>query len=95
MAKGIGSGYLPLGAMIVSELIAAPLRERYFAGGLTSSGNPLACAAGVATVEAIREEGLVERAAELGTVLGAELAKLAERHPSIGCRGRGCGRLRG
>ena len=84
VAKGIGSGYVPLGAMIVSERIAEPLRERYFAGGLTSSGNPLACAAGVATIETIREERLVEHAAELGAVLGAELAELAERHPSVG-----------
>jgi taurine--2-oxoglutarate transaminase len=69
--------------MIVSRRSEA-LRERYFAGGLTSSGNPLACAAGVATIETIHEEGLVGRAAELGEVLRAELAELAEHHPSIG-----------
>ena len=84
VAKGINSGYVPLGAMVVSEPIAEWLQDRYFAGGLTYSGHPLACAAGVASIEAFQEEGIVENAAAMGEVLAEELPKLAERHPSIG-----------
>ena len=84
VAKGINSGYVPLGAMVISEPIAEWIGSRYFAGGLTYSGHPLACAAGVASIEAFREEGIVENAAALGEVLGRRLPQLAERHPSIG-----------
>jgi taurine--2-oxoglutarate transaminase len=91
VAKGINSGYVPLGAMIVTEPIGAWLQDRYFAGGLTYSGHPLACAAGVASIEAFREEGVVENSAAMGDVFREELARLAERHPSVGdVRGLGC-----
>jgi taurine--2-oxoglutarate transaminase len=91
VAKGINSGYVPLGAMIVREPIAEWVRGRYFAGGLTYSGHPLACAAAVASIEAFREEGIVENAAAMGEVFREELAGLQERHPSIGeVRGLGC-----
>jgi taurine--2-oxoglutarate transaminase len=91
MAKGINSGYVPLGAMAVREPIADWVRGRYFGGGLTYSGHPLACAVAIASIEAFREEGIVEHAAELGAVFGAALRGLAERHPSIGeVRGLGC-----
>ncbi len=91
MAKGINSGYVPLGAMAIREPIADWVRSRYFAGGLTYSGHPLACAVGVASIEAFREEGIVEHAAELGLVFASSLGELAERHPSIGeVRGLGC-----
>jgi taurine--2-oxoglutarate transaminase len=90
VAKGINSGYVPLGAMVISEPIAEWARDKYFAGGLTYSGHPLACAAAVASIEAFREEGIVENSAELGTVLGDRLRELAKRHPSIGdVRGKG------
>lgn len=84
LAKGMASGYVPLGAMVVSGDIGEWLQDHYFAGGLTTTGNPLACAAGVATIEAMRRERLVEHAAVLGAVLGAGLAELAGRHPCIG-----------
>src|SRR6266513_2855947 len=84
MAKGINSGYVPLGAMTISAQIAEWVRDKYFAGGLTYSGHPLACAAGVASIEAFREEGIVENAAEMGEVLGDGLAALADKHESIG-----------
>jgi taurine--2-oxoglutarate transaminase len=91
VAKGINSGYVPLGAMIVREHIGEWLRDRYFAGGLTYSGHPLACATGVASIEAFREEGVVENAAAMGEVFREELGGLAERHPSVGdVRGLGC-----
>src|SRR3954447_1389948 len=91
VAKGINSGYVPLGAMAIREPLAAWVRDKFFAGGLTYSGHPLACAVGVASIEAFREEGIVERAAELGPVFGSALSALAEKHPSIGeMRGLGC-----
>ncbi|HKU57864.1 MAG TPA: aminotransferase class III-fold pyridoxal phosphate-dependent enzyme [Gaiellaceae bacterium] len=91
MAKGINSGYVPLGAMSVREPIAAWVRDKYFAGGLTYSGHPLACAVGVASIEAFREDGIVEHAAAMGAAFGDALHGLAERHPSIGeVRGLGC-----
>src|SRR3954465_5251903 len=91
VAKGINSGYVPLGAMIVRKSIAEWVRDKYFAGGLTYSGHPLACASGVASIEAFREEGIVEHAAEMGDAFGDALRGLAERHPSIGeVRGLGC-----
>src|SRR5438046_10227803 len=64
--------------------IADWLRDKYFAAGLTYSGHPLACAAAVASIEAFREEGIVENAAEMGAVLGDGLAALADKHESIG-----------
>ena len=84
VAKGINSGYVPLGAMVISEELAGWVRDKYFAGGLTYSGHPLACAAGVASIEAFREEGIVENSAELGAVLGERLRGLAESHEAIG-----------
>jgi taurine--2-oxoglutarate transaminase len=84
MAKGINSGYVPLGAMTVSEPISEWVRDKFLAGGLTYSGHPLACASAVASIEAFREEGIVENAAEQGEYLGQALAGLADRHPSIG-----------
>src|ERR671937_1794490 len=82
-AKGINSGYVPLGAMTVREHIADAIKDRFFAGGLTYSGHPLACAVACASIEAYREEGIVENAAAMGDVLRVELDRLAERHPSI------------
>src|SRR5215211_742147 len=84
LAKGINSGYVPLGAMTVSEPISEWLRDKFLAGGLTYSGHPLACAAAVASIEAFQEEGIVENAAEQGAYLAEALPELAERHPSIG-----------
>ena len=67
------------------------VRDKLFAGGLTYSGHPLACAVGVASIEAFREEGIVEHAAEMGDVFRDALNGLAEKHPSIGdVRGLGC-----
>ncbi|MCU1431882.1 MAG: hypothetical protein JWP95_987 [Actinotalea sp.] len=84
-AKGVNSGYVPAGGVIISEEIAATFDERVFPGGLTYSGHPLAMASIVATLTAMHEEGIVENAARIGTdVLGPGLAGLAERHPVIG-----------
>src|SRR4051794_16347162 len=84
MAKGINSGYVPLGAMAIREPIAEWIRTRPFAGGLTYSGHPLACASAVASIEAFREEGIVEQSAANGEILREKLGELQARHPSIG-----------
>ena len=84
-AKGSNSGYVPLGGVVISDEIAATFAERVFPGGLTYSGHPLACAAVVASINAMRDEGTIENARRIGTdVLGPGLGELADRHPSIG-----------
>jgi taurine--2-oxoglutarate transaminase len=91
VAKGINSGYVPLGAMIFRKPIADWVRDKFFPGGLTYAGHPLACASAVASIEAFREEGVVENAADVGAYLGERLRRLAGSHPSIGdVRGLGC-----
>jgi taurine--2-oxoglutarate transaminase len=90
VAKGINSGYVPLGAMVINRKLADWVQDKYFAGGLTYSGHVLACAAAIASIEAFREEGIVENSAVLGEALGEGLRGLQERHPSIGeVRGKG------
>jgi taurine--2-oxoglutarate transaminase len=84
-AKGVNSGYLPLGGVIISDEIAETFRERPFPGGLTYSGHPLACASAVASIEIFKEEGIVEHARAIGDdVIAPGLAALAEKHPSVG-----------
>ncbi|MGC5242338.1 aspartate aminotransferase family protein [Streptomyces albogriseolus] len=90
-AKGVNSGYVPLGGVAISPEIAATFATRAYPGGLTYSGHPLACAAAVATINVMEEEGVVQNAASLGaSVVGPGLRELAERHPSVGeVRGTG------
>jgi taurine--2-oxoglutarate transaminase len=84
-AKGVNSGYVPLGGVLISPAIAETFRDRVYQGGLTYSGHPLACAAAVASINIFREEGIVEHARRLGTdVLAPALADMAARHPSVG-----------
>jgi taurine--2-oxoglutarate transaminase len=91
VAKGINSGYVPLGAMIARGEVVDRVRDRFFPGGLTYAGHPLACASAIASIEAFQEEGVVENAAAVGAYLGDRLRGLADGHPSIGdVRGLGC-----
>jgi len=84
-AKGVNSGYLPLGGVVISDEIAETFRERAFPGGLTYSGHPLACASAVASIQIFKEEGIVEHARSIGEdVIAPALADLAARHPSVG-----------
>ncbi len=83
-AKGINSGYVPLGTMSVSKTLAAWLKDYPLPGGLTYAGHPLACASGVAAVRAMQEENTLQHATRMGQRMRAELAKLALKHPSIG-----------
>ncbi|TAM71016.1 MAG: aspartate aminotransferase family protein [Microbacteriaceae bacterium] len=90
-AKGVNSGYVPVGGVIVSDAIAHDFDAAVFPGGLTYSGHPLAMGSIMATLDAMKAEGIVENAARVGTeAIGPGLAELAAKHPSIGeVRGEG------
>ncbi|MFB2572616.1 aspartate aminotransferase family protein [Micrococcus sp. IITD107] len=84
-AKGVNSGYVPLGGVAISDEVYQTFAETPYPGGLTYSGHPLACAAAVATITAMQDEGMVENAARLGTeIFGPRLRELKDRHPSVG-----------
>ncbi|RXZ48925.1 aspartate aminotransferase family protein [Agromyces fucosus] len=90
-AKGVNSGYVPLGGVVISQRIAGHFDTVAFAGGLTYSGHPLACAAGVATFEVFERDGILERVRDLGLrVVEPRLREIAAKHPSVGeIRGAG------
>ena len=90
-AKGVNSGYVPMGGVIISDEIAATFDDRVFPGGLTFSGHPLATAAAVATIDAMSDEKMVENAASIGEkVIKPLLQELMAKHKVIGeVRGRG------
>jgi taurine--2-oxoglutarate transaminase len=90
-AKGVNSGYVPVGGVLISSPIAHHFDERVFPGGLTYSGHPLAAASIIGTLDAMESEGIVEHAATIGREhLAPALARLHERHDVIGeVRGRG------
>ena len=84
-AKGVNSGYVPLGGVIIGPKIAEFFNDKMFPGGLTYSGHPLACAAAVASIGIFKEERIVENARTIGdTVIGPELEKIKAKHPSVG-----------
>ena len=84
LAKGLTSGYLPLGGMVVTDKIADYFNDNAFALGLTYSAHPTLCAAALENLNIIEDENLVEKAANMGTYLESEVAKLKDKHPSIG-----------
>ena len=84
-AKGVNSGYVPLGGVVLSRAVAETFAERPYPGGLTYSGHPLACGSAVASIGIFREEGIVENSRDVGRdVIGPGLAAIAEKHPSVG-----------
>ena len=84
-AKGVTSGYVPLGGVAISPAIAETFAHRAYPGGLTYSGHPLATAAAVATINAMEDEGMVANAARIGEeIIGPGLADIARRHRSVG-----------
>ncbi|GAA4167641.1 aspartate aminotransferase family protein [Gryllotalpicola koreensis] len=92
-AKGVNSGYVPMGGVIIPPAIAHHFDERVFPGGLTYSGHPLAAASVVATIEAMTDEGIVENAKRIGQeAIGPAIEKLAADHPDVvgEVRGLGC-----
>jgi taurine--2-oxoglutarate transaminase len=84
MAKGLTSGYVPLGAVTVSKSIADEFTDRPLPLGLTYSGHPVSTAAGVATIEVYKEEKLVENAKAKGILLKEGLEELKAKHTSVG-----------
>jgi taurine---2-oxoglutarate transaminase len=83
MAKGLTSSYIPLGAMGVSDKIAAHFQENVFWGGLTYNSHALALGTAEAVIDVILEEGLVENSARLGAVMRSEMDRLKAKHPSV------------
>jgi taurine--2-oxoglutarate transaminase len=84
MAKGITSGYIPLGGMMVREEIISRYDEKPLPLGLTYSGHAVACAAANAVMDIYHEQNLVARAAEMGRKMEAGVQALKDKHPSIG-----------
>jgi taurine---2-oxoglutarate transaminase len=84
MAKGLTSAYAPLGAVAMKPEIAATFDERVFESGLTYTSHPVSLAAAVANINVIRQDKLVEHAAEMGLVLNRLLKDLGETHPCVG-----------
>ena len=84
-AKGVNSGYVPLGGVIINEAISNTFADRVYPGGLTYSGHPLACAAAVGSMKFMSEANVIEHARSLGDdVLRPGLLELQQRHPSVG-----------
>ncbi len=84
MAKGLTSGYAPLGAVAMRPEIAAFFQERVFQSGLTYNSHPISLAAAIANIRVMQEDRLVEHAAAMGPVLRRMLTDLGESHPSVG-----------
>jgi taurine--2-oxoglutarate transaminase len=84
LAKGLTASHLPLGAVVISRDIAKKLENEMLYTGLTYCGHPLACAVGLAALEAYEDEKLIERSRNLGKLLHAELCAMQERVDVIG-----------
>lgn len=90
MAKGVSSGYVPLGVTAMREWVAERFESQQWVHGHTYSGHALAMAAGIAAIEAYKADGLIQRSAEMGAHLMDRAIELQEKHPSIGdVRGKG------
>ena len=90
-AKGVNSGYVPLGGVVISDAIASFFDDVPFPGGLTYSGHPLACAPGVATFDVFERDNILQRVKDLGTrIVEPTVRGWLETHPSLGdVRGTG------
>jgi taurine--2-oxoglutarate transaminase len=84
MAKGLTSGYAPLGAVAMKPEIAATFDDRVYEGGLTYNGHPISLAAAIAVIEVMQHDKLVEKARDTGEYLAAILKEIAVEHPSVG-----------
>ena len=84
VSKGLTSGYVPLGAVVVTDKVAEHFEDETLWMGLTYGAHTLACAAAIATIEVYREEGIPERVTNLGKVLAREYSRMVRKHPSIG-----------
>lgn len=84
MAKGITSGYIPLGGMVVKEEIIRAFEDKALMLGLTYSAHAVACAAACEVLSIYEDENLIENAAQMGQYVDKKVAELQEKHPSIG-----------
>ncbi|HRT91985.1 MAG TPA: aminotransferase class III-fold pyridoxal phosphate-dependent enzyme [Anaerolineaceae bacterium] len=84
MAKGLTSGYAPLGVVAMKPEIAAAFNEKVYEGGLTYNGHPISLAAAIAVIEVMQQDRLVEKAKISGEILKNMLQNLKARHPSVG-----------
>src|SRR6185436_20169374 len=84
MAKGLTSGYLPFGCLMVSDKIAAKYDDAMLPLGLTYSAHPVSCAAALETLNIYEDDHLIENAAAMGKYMEQEVEKLKQKHPSIG-----------
>ena len=84
MAKGLTSGYLPFGCLMVSDNIAAKYDEAMLPLGLTYSAHPVACAAALQTLKIYEDDKLINNAAVMGSYIQEQVELLKEQHPSIG-----------
>jgi taurine--2-oxoglutarate transaminase len=83
-AKGITSGYLPLGALIVSDKIASQFDDKVLFLGLTYSAHPVCCAAGLEVLKIYEDDGLIENTIAMGKYVDGRMEELKKKHPSIG-----------
>jgi taurine---2-oxoglutarate transaminase len=83
-AKGITAGYLPFGALIVTDTIADHFNDKPLMLGLTYSAHPVACAAALEVLNIYEDENMIENARLMGHYVEKQVARLMEKHPSIG-----------
>jgi taurine--2-oxoglutarate transaminase len=84
MAKGLTAGYLPLGAVMMSEKIAKYFDDKPLPLGLTYSAHPVSCASAIAVLDIYEDDKLVENAAKMGKYIDAQVEEMKKKHPSIG-----------
>jgi taurine--2-oxoglutarate transaminase len=84
MAKGLTSGYAPLGCVAMKQAIADVFQNKVYQGGLTYNAHPISLAAAIANIQVFHSDQLVERAASTGADLADLLTELKDRHPSVG-----------
>ncbi|RAV34672.1 aminotransferase class III-fold pyridoxal phosphate-dependent enzyme [Corynebacterium heidelbergense] len=90
-AKGVNSGVVPFGGVMMTQAVADTFGDRPYPGGLTYSGHPLGAAVAVAAQEVYQRDHIFDHVADIGSrVIGPALAEIAAKHPSVGnVRGRG------
>lgn len=84
MAKGLTSGYLPLGAVMINDTIAKYFDDHPMVIGLTYSAHAVSCAAAIENLRIMEEEKMVDNAAKMGKYMESKVDELKEKHPSIG-----------
>lgn len=84
MAKGLTSGYVPFGCLMVTDKIAAKFDDNMLPLGLTYSAHPVCCAAALANLQVYEDDNLIENAAKMGAYLNSQIEELKKKHPSIG-----------